>query len=303
MRHLVDPGHVLEQNRRYHDEVEAEDYDRRMGVAHDPVATRQMVAELERVLGRPLPDGSTVVDVGAGTGNVAVKLAMTGRFQRVIAADISEGMLAQARASAQVMGCSIETVQTDMVRLPFDDDTVDLLVGCAVLHHLPDPVAFMAEVRRVLKPGGSCIFIGEPSKWASRIIEVIKLPLVGMNRIYKAISGQAGVRWEHDNIDVHTFSIRDLQRMTVGFDKVRIVPEGFLETMLDQSLFTAVRFVLGRVPGVVPTLSAIRRACRALDEALLNRVVPRDLRTGMKFSAVKPGSHGPGRGAATTVGR
>jgi ubiquinone/menaquinone biosynthesis C-methylase UbiE len=288
MQHLVDSDRVLEQNRRFHDEVEAEVYDRRMGVTHDSVATRQMIVELERVLGRPLPDGSTVVDVGAGTGNVALKLAMTKRFQRVVAADISEGMLAQARASAQAMGCSIETVQTNMVRLPFDNDTVDLVVGCAVLHHLPDPVDFMAEVRRILKPGGSCIFIGEPSTWGSRMIELFKLPLVGVNRIYKAVSGQSGLRWEHDNIDVHTFSNRDLQRMTAGFDNVRIVPEGFLEGVLDQSLFTAVRFVLGRVPGVVPAVTAVRRTCRALDETLLNRVVPRDLRTCMKFSADKP---------------
>lgn len=292
MRQSVDVNRVLEQNRRYHDEVEAGVYDNRMGVIHDDFTVRQMIAELERVLGRPLPTGCTVVDVGAGTGNVAVKLAMSGRFDRIIAADISEGMLARARASAQAVGCSIETVQTDMVRLPFDDETIDLVVGCAVLHHLPDPLAFMAEVRRILKPGGSCIFIGEPSKWGKRIIETLKLPLVGANRVYKLVSGRPGVSWEHDNIDVHTFSIGDLKRVTAGYENVRLVPEGFLETVLDQSFFTAIRYMQGSAPGVVPVVTAIRRTTRALDQSLLNHIVPRNLRTDMKFSAMKPARTG-----------
>jgi ubiquinone/menaquinone biosynthesis C-methylase UbiE len=292
MRQSVDVNRVLEQNRRYHDEVEANVYDNRMGITNDSFTTGQMIAELERVLGRPLPTNCTVVDVGAGTGNVAIKLAMSGRFDRIIAADISEGMLAQARASAQAAGCSIETVQTDMARLPFEDESIDLVVGCAVLHHLPDPVAFMAEVKRVLKPGGSCIFIGEPSTWGKRIIETLKLPLVSANRVYKLVSGRPGIQWEHDNIDVHTFSISDVMRMTVSYQNVRLVPEGFLETVLDQSFFTAIRYMQGRVPGVIPAVTAIRRICRTLDQSLLNRIVPRDLRTDMKFSAMKPARAG-----------
>lgn len=292
MRQSVDINRVLEQNRRYHDEVEAEIYDNRMGIINDPFTARQMIEELERVLGRPLPSGGTVVDVGAGTGNVAVKLAMSGRFDRIIAADISEGMLAQARASAQAVDCSIETVLTDMVRLPFEDESVDLVVGCAVLHHLPDPTAFMADVRRVLKPGGSCIFIGEPSKWGKYIIETLKLPLVGANRVYKLVSGRPGIRWEHDNIDVHTFSVSDVMRMTAGYENVRLVPEGFLETVLDQSFFTAIRYMQGTGRGIIPVVTAIRRSCRSLDQSLLNRVVPRDLRTDMKFSAMKPAQTG-----------
>lgn len=288
MRQLVDANRILELNRRFHDEVESEVYDDRMGIINSPFTARQMVIELERVLGHPLPAGGTVVDVGAGTGNVSIKLAMAGQFQRIVAADISEGMLARARESAQALGCSIETVQTDMVRLPFEDDSIDLVVGCAVLHHLPDPVTFMAEVHRVLKPGGACIFIGEPSKWGTQTVETLKLPLVGANRVYKALSGKQGIRWEHDNIDVHSFSISDLTRMTSGFENVRMMPEGFLETLMDQSFFTAIRFVFGKVPGIVPLVTTIRRACRALDEALLNHIVPRDLRTQMKFSAIKP---------------
>ncbi len=290
MRQSVDFNRVLEQNRRFHDEVEAEVYDNRMGIINDAFTTQQMIAELERVLGRPLPSGGTVVDVGAGTGNVAVKLAMSGRFDRIIAADISTGMLAQAQENAHNVGCSIETVQTDMVRLPFEDGTIDLVVGCAVLHHLPDPVSFMAEVRRVLKPGGSCIFIGEPSRWGLAIIETLKLPLVAANRVYKRVSGRPGIQWEHDNIDVHTFSVGDVMRMTAGYENVRLVPEGFLETVLDQSFFTAIRYMQGSVPGVTPAVTVIRRACRVLDQTLLNRVVPRNLRTDMKFSAAKPKS-------------
>jgi ubiquinone/menaquinone biosynthesis C-methylase UbiE len=290
----VDVARVHEENRRFHDEVEAEVYDQRMGIRYDAESTARITAELEEVLGSPLP-GGTVVDVGSGTGHVAVKLAKTGRFSRVVATDISPKMLACARGNAAAAGVSIETVETDMVRLPLDDASVDLVVGCAILHHLPDPRAFLPEVRRVLKPGAPCIFIGDPSTWGSRLSNVLKLPLLLVYRAYRLLTGRTPkTSWEHDHIDVHTFSKRDIGPLTAGFERVRILPQGFLEPLLDIAFLTTARERLGGWPGVAPLVDGVRRASRWLDDAILNHVVPGDLRVAMKFSAFRPGSRGSG---------
>lgn len=287
MNPVVDATKVLEQNRRFHDEVEAEGYDQRMDIAHDAEATARMVAELERVLGGPLP-GGRVLDVGSGTGHVAIKLALTGRFERVYAADISSAMLAKARASAAAHGCRIETVETDMVRLPFEDGSLDLVVGCAVLHHLPDPASFLAEVRRVLKPGAPCVFIGDPSKWGNRIVETLKLPLVLAARAAKKVARRPPSAWRFEHIDVHTFTLRDLDRITDGFEDVIVVSEGFAESIVDGSVLGPVREVLGRIPGVQPATGAVRSALRWLDRACLERTVPADWCGCLKFSARRP---------------
>lgn len=285
----VDVARVHEQNRRFHDEVEAELYDQRMGIRHDAQATGRMLAELEQVLGSPLPRGGAVLDVGSGTGHVAVKLAKSGGFRRVVATDISRKMLDRARANAKEERCTIETVESDMVRLPFEDASFDLVVGCAVLHHLPDPLAFMPEVLRVLRPGAPCIFIGDPSTWGSRISNALKLPLLLANRAFKAVTGKPlRTPWESDHIDVHTFSKCDIEPLTTGFEGVRIVPEGFLEPLLDIAFLTTVRERLGGVPGVSPTVLAVQWTSRQLDRCVFDRLVPADFLVAMKFSARRP---------------
>ena len=50
----------------------------------------------------------------------------------------------------------------DAEGIPYDDNTFDLVVGHAVLHHIPDVEKSLREVLRVLKPGGRFVFAGEP---------------------------------------------------------------------------------------------------------------------------------------------
>ena len=73
MRTNINTDYILDLNRRFHDEVEAETYDARMGTSHDIVSCEHMIQELETVLGSKLPRGGRVVDAACGTGNVAIK--------------------------------------------------------------------------------------------------------------------------------------------------------------------------------------------------------------------------------------
>ncbi|MDX6678429.1 MAG: hypothetical protein QOE31_2481, partial [Solirubrobacteraceae bacterium] len=63
----------------------------------------------------------------------------------------------------------VETVACDAEDLPFDDDSFDLVLGHAVLHHIPHLDRAFAEFRRVLRPGGRFVFAGEPSQTGDRI--------------------------------------------------------------------------------------------------------------------------------------
>jgi arsenite methyltransferase len=100
-----------------------------------------------------IPQGGVALDVGCGPGSVTASLAETaGPDGLALGVDISEAMLARAvRAHA---GPQVGFLRADAQRLPLRDDTVDAAVSIAVLQLIPDPAAALAEIARVLKPGG-----------------------------------------------------------------------------------------------------------------------------------------------------
>lgn len=286
MRSSVDVAKVLELNRKFHDEVEAENYDARMGVSHDAAAVNRIFDELESVRGARL-DGGHVVDLGAGTGNLAIKLALMGRFAKISAVDISSVSLEVLSRTSGRLGVQIETIVSNMEKLPFPNGSVDLVVGCAFLHHLPDPASFMYEVRRVLKPNGAFVIIGEPSTLGTILTETVKLPLVIINRIFRSFTSREIIQWEHDHIDVHTFNSAEIRHLTREFSQVRLVSEGFLEPIVDQALLVAARALFGRIAGIHPVCDALRNFMRQIDQLFLNRILPTDVCVTLKFSGVR----------------
>ena len=102
-----------------------------------------------------LQPGLRVLDFGCGPGNISVGLAAAvepGEFHGV---DIEESQIDLARAAAEAGGHSNATFHVaDVLDLPFDDDTFDAAHCHAVLNHVPDTLGALAEVKRVLKPGG-----------------------------------------------------------------------------------------------------------------------------------------------------
>ncbi|WP_137121311.1 class I SAM-dependent methyltransferase [Segeticoccus rhizosphaerae] len=100
-----------------------------------------------------LGEVSTVADVGTGTGFVAAGLA--GRAAAVIGVDNAPAMLAVARQSLDALGAdNVTLIEGEIDALPLPDDSVDAAVANMVLHHAPDPAAMIAEMARVVRPGG-----------------------------------------------------------------------------------------------------------------------------------------------------
>lgn len=95
----------------------------------------------------------TVLDVGTGTGFVAAGLAQ--RAREVIAIDNAAAMLDVARDNLAQLGIgNVDLREADLERLPLDDASVDAAVANMVIHHAEDPAGMLAEMSRVVRPGG-----------------------------------------------------------------------------------------------------------------------------------------------------
>ena len=111
-------------------------------------------------------DGATIVDCPCGAGP-AFRALDPGREVRYVAADLSPAMLRRARRQAARRGLDgIEFVESKAEELPLEDASADLFLSVWGLHCFPDPAAAVAEIGRVLKPGGRLVgasFVRGPS--------------------------------------------------------------------------------------------------------------------------------------------
>jgi SAM-dependent methyltransferase len=104
-----------------------------------------------------LIDQSLVVgDLGCGTGQLTEAVAPYVR--RVIAVDGSDDMLAAARAKLDSMA-NVQLRRGDLENLPLSDGELDAAVLSLVLHYAPDPARALAEVSRVVRPGGRVLVV------------------------------------------------------------------------------------------------------------------------------------------------
>jgi len=103
-----------------------------------------------------LSPGECVLDLGCGAGTDSLVAAvMVGPEGRVTGIDMTPEMLAKARAAAEEMGArNVEFVEGEAERLPFADESFDVVVSNGVIDLIPDKEAVFAELSRVVRPGG-----------------------------------------------------------------------------------------------------------------------------------------------------
>lgn len=152
-------------------ELEAAGWSDRAGV-YD-----RLTARITLELAGPLLDaagvgaGTRVLDLGCGPGVVCGLAAERGALPTGV--DVAPGMLAEARRRHP----QISFVEADAVALPFEDGSFDACVGGFVLNHLPLADAAVAELARVLAPGGSAaLSLWEPpgrNRWLGIIAEAL----------------------------------------------------------------------------------------------------------------------------------
>lgn len=113
-----------------------------------------------------------VLDVGCGTGRLAARLSETPSVRAVVGLDFSAGMLEQAHGRLGSSGTGL--VRGDATRLPFADAAFDAAVSTEAFHWFPDQDAALAEIRRVLRPGGRLLLalVSPPFEFIADAFEV-----------------------------------------------------------------------------------------------------------------------------------
>lgn len=120
----------------------------------DALASRELDQEAGFLLPH-LSAGMSVLDCGCGPGVMTVELARRVAPGGVVGIDRHGDQLEVGRGRAEEMGvANVRFEPADIYQLPFPDESFDAVLAHAVLYHLSDPQAALAEIRRVLRSGG-----------------------------------------------------------------------------------------------------------------------------------------------------
>jgi ubiquinone/menaquinone biosynthesis C-methylase UbiE len=128
---------------------------------------RRLYERPERMLGPFVAPGMTVLEPGCGMGFFSIPLArLVGPSGRVVCVDLQPRMLEGLRRRARRAGVEarVETIEARPTDLCVDAwlGRVDLALAIHVIHELPDPAAFLAQLHRALRGGGT-LLVSEPN--------------------------------------------------------------------------------------------------------------------------------------------
>ncbi len=277
----------------YHD-WEADTYDEKWSISYDERCIDYATGRFRAVAGDADWPYQHAMELGSGTGFFLLNLMQGGVIKKGSVTDLSPGMVQVALRNAANLGLDVDGRVADAERIPYDDESFDLVVGHAVLHHIPDVPAAFREVLRVLKPGGRFVFAGEPTKigdaYARKLgrltwwltTNITKLPaLSAWRRPQSELDESSRAAALEAVVDLHTFDPSDLERVAreAGAQNVHAHTEELAAALFGWP----VRTFEAAVPQEKLTLGWRLFAYKAwlrlswLDENVLRKVAPRDL--------------------------
>jgi len=292
----------------YHD-WEAATYDEKWSISYDERCidyARDRFMHVAGTDGWPYP---TALELGCGTGFFLLNLKQAGVLDEGHVTDLSPGMVEVAVRNAAGLGFEVEGRVADAESIPYDDDTFDLVVGHAVLHHIPDLDLAMREVLRVLKPGGRFVFAGEPTEkgdWVARRLSratwwaasrITQLPFLADRwaRPRAELEQSSRAAALEFVVDVHTFDPDRLAALCLraGGVHVSTVTEELTASWFGWPVRTFEAAVRPGALGWGWAMFAYKGWLRLLwlDEKVLSRVVPDELFYNVSVTGTKP--HGP----------
>jgi ubiquinone/menaquinone biosynthesis C-methylase UbiE len=293
-------GEIRDVNTRYHD-VAARHYDSKWGIDFGEVGQQQVLAKLRKALGHEPGHYARSLEIGAGTGYFTLNMLRAGVIAQATCSDISPGMLSTLEENARGLGLRVETRAADAERLPFDDQSFDLVFGHAVLHHIPDLAGAFEEFARVLAPGGTLVFAGEPSRYGDHLARVPKRLAAAAAPLWRRAMGARGAEAAPEGrrdaalegfVDVHAFAPSQLEGIAraAGLGEVRVRGEELIANWFG---WTNRTLEATAVPDDVPwawRLYAYRGylLLQKLDRRLLEPRLPAAIFYNLMLAAVKP---------------
>lgn len=289
----------------YHD-WEAETYDDKWNISYDERCIDYARGRFDLVAGdQPLPY-ERALELGCGTGFFLLNLMQAGVAKTGSVTDLSPGMVKVALRNAEHLALPVDGRVADAETIPYEDDTFDLVVGHAVLHHIPDVEQSLREVLRVLKPGGRFVFAGEPTtvgdfyaRWLGRITweattRATRIPaLKSWRRPQSELDESSRAAALEAIVDLHTFDPADLEKIaeSAGAVEVKARTEEFAAALLGWPLRTFEYAVPPEKLGFGWAKFGFSSWKRLtwLDEKVLRHVVPRGYFYNALITGVKPG--------------
>ena len=167
------------------------------------------LAYLPRVIDFAGFRGRRLLEIGCGIGTDLVRFAAGGA--RVTGLDLSETAVKLARSNLETHGLDGSVLVADGGTLPFGNDSQDVVYAHGVLQYAPDPRRIVDESLRVLKPGGTAIFmVYNRVSWLHALSKLMKVDL------------------EHQDAPVlRLYSIPEFRELIAGFSKTTLIPERF----------------------------------------------------------------------------
>ncbi|OLR91648.1 class I SAM-dependent methyltransferase [Actinokineospora bangkokensis] len=289
----------------YHD-WEAGTYDEKWSISYDERCIDYATGRFTAVAGEAAGPFEKVMELGSGTGFFLLNLMQGGVGEKGYVTDLSPGMVEVALRNAKNLGLDVEGRVADAERIPYDDDTFDLVVGHAVLHHIPDLPAAFAEIRRVLKPGGRFVFAGEPTRIGDRYARklgqatwwlttnITKLgPLRGWRRPQEELDESSRAAALEAVVDIHTFDPAELEGVAraAGLVDVEAKTEEFTAALLGWPVRTFEAAVPREKLGFGWAMFAMRSWQRLswLDDRVMKRFVPRQFFYNVMIGGRKAG--------------
>lgn len=140
---------------------------------YDPIGRQLEPASVALAESCRIAPGLSVLDVAAGTGNLAIEAARRGAA--VVAADFSEVMISKGKARSDAAGVDITWEEADVEALPYGADRFDRVTSVFGAMFAPDQAAAASEMFRVAKPGGLvAVAAWTPEGYSAELIEEMR---------------------------------------------------------------------------------------------------------------------------------
>ncbi len=196
--------------------------------------------------------GKKVLEVGGGLGTDLAQFARNGAHTTDY--DLSSGHLAHAKRNFELRGLNGEFIHGDGERMPFPDNTFDVVFSNGVIHHTPNTNQVIGEIRRVLKPGGKAIIMvyAEHSLhyWKELVGNIgLRRGQLETNSIGWIMSGSVELTSHESRPLVKVYTEKRLREMFSSFERISVHKRQLVAEEVPPVLKWIPLHVLGRMMG------------------------------------------------------